>query len=625
LWQEISGKLSRYGGLYIYRDGIRVLPYGNSDFDFLDIEVRRAKSASDAFFSYRRMFGVIELSRDRNSSLREKAGREGFADNEAYRQFREILKHFLYQVAVDFFRLSGTRAERYWSERDELNRLDQARGRRARQTRMRRKSFSDGLDTFFERMGDDAPTREVNEVLSNLEGRLVSAVARTDTHAASTGIASAEAGARSELRTLEDGYVVSRPRGVGLTKTQTKLWMAYENERARLHQQVFLPAYEFVDRKVTASFTAAGMAVDRRLRFDEAVRAASDRARESVRNARRELDEAIKQASTSTHELIRDRITEADSQIQDVLARASRFDVAELSDERFTSARASFEGELSDMTLAHVSALASVTSQIARIVWPETSGIEQITFDDQVEALETDLDALREQTERDLELAQLGAAIEVINHEFEGTINAIRRSLRRIKSWADMNPALRDPYHDLRASFEHLDGYLRLFTPFHRRLYRTKIEISGAEIEKYLRDVFDRKLEASDTVLTATKKFADARIMQYPSVLYPVFVNLVDNALYWLTDYRGERRITLDATAEILIVRDSGPGVSPRDRDAIFDFGFSRKPGGTGYGLYISQEVLRREGWSLTLSAATANAGAEFVLRDDQRKQENGS
>ena len=61
LFSAISDKLNRYAGLYIYRDGIRVLPYGNSEFDFLDVELRRSKSASDAFFSYRRMFGVIEL------------------------------------------------------------------------------------------------------------------------------------------------------------------------------------------------------------------------------------------------------------------------------------------------------------------------------------------------------------------------------------------------------------------------------------------------------------------------------------------------------------------------------------------------------------------------------------
>jgi signal transduction histidine kinase len=614
LWQEISGKLNRYGGLYIYRDGIRVLPYGNSDFDFLDIELRRAKSASDYFFSYRRMFGVIEISRSDNAQLREKAGREGFADNEAYRQFREILKNFLYQLAVDFFRESGTRAERFWAERGELNRLDRARARRSRQTRVRRKEFSAELDDFFSRVDNSRPAHEVADVLGRLEGRLVAANRNSDAEA----LASAEATARSELRAVAGNYDVTRPRGVGLTKAQTKLWIAYENERASLDEDVFRPAAERVDRIVSGAYAEAGVTVDRRLRFDEALRAASEQTREAVRGSRRELDQASKQSSQQARDLGRDRIAAAEALVQDLLARTARLDVTHLDDDQFASSRASFEAELADAARIHVNALRSVTDQITGIVWPTGADSDQVTFDDEVEALETDLDALRDQTERDLELAQLGAAIEVINHEFEGTINAIRRSLRRIKSWADANPALRDPYRDLRASFEHLDGYLRLFTPFHRRLYRTPVEISGAEIEKYLRDVFDRKLEASNTTLVATENFANLRIMHYPSVLYPVFVNLVDNALFWLADYRGERVITLDAKDGALFVRDSGLGVAPRDREEIFDFGFSRKPGGTGYGLYISREILKREGWSLQLAPARADVGAEFVLREDQ-------
>lgn len=243
---------------------------------------------------------------------------------------------------------------------------------------------------------------------------------------------------------------------------------------------------------------------------------------------------------------------------------------------------------------------------------------------DEVEALETDLEALRERADEDLEMIQLGTAIEIINHEFEGTVNAIRRSLRRIKSWADANPALREPYRDLRASFEHLDGYLRLFTPFHRRLYRTPVEIAGAEIEKFLRDVFEKKLEAAEVELVATKAFGEHRVVQFPSVIYPVFVNLVDNALYWLADYRGQRTITLDARGQKLIVRDSGPGIPARDRDAVFEFGFSRKPGGSGYGLFISREVLRREGWSLELSPTSPDAGAEFVISEAPKKGRRG-
>ena len=40
LWKNIYYKTNRIGGLYIYRDGIRVLPYGDSDVDFLHIEKR---------------------------------------------------------------------------------------------------------------------------------------------------------------------------------------------------------------------------------------------------------------------------------------------------------------------------------------------------------------------------------------------------------------------------------------------------------------------------------------------------------------------------------------------------------------------------------------------------------
>ena len=37
-YARIKAKGDKFGGLYIYRDNIRVLPYGDSDYDFLDIE-----------------------------------------------------------------------------------------------------------------------------------------------------------------------------------------------------------------------------------------------------------------------------------------------------------------------------------------------------------------------------------------------------------------------------------------------------------------------------------------------------------------------------------------------------------------------------------------------------------
>ena len=40
------------------------------------------------------MICYIELTRENNSTLQEKAGREGFIENKAYKQFRSIIENF---------------------------------------------------------------------------------------------------------------------------------------------------------------------------------------------------------------------------------------------------------------------------------------------------------------------------------------------------------------------------------------------------------------------------------------------------------------------------------------------------------------------------------------------------
>ena len=117
---RMAKKLDRIGGLYIYRDGIRVQPYGDSDFDWLDIERNRTLGAAYYFYSYRRMFGFVGLTHGENDALSEKAGREGFRDNLAYRQLRSILMNFFQQTAGDFFRETGKYSDLHLEKRGEL-------------------------------------------------------------------------------------------------------------------------------------------------------------------------------------------------------------------------------------------------------------------------------------------------------------------------------------------------------------------------------------------------------------------------------------------------------------------------------------------------------------------------
>ena len=109
-------------------------------------------------------------------------------------------------------------------------------------------------------------------------------------------------------------------------------------------------------------------------------------------------------------------------------------------------------------------------------------------------------------------------------------------------------------------------------------------------------------------------------ILSFRSVYYPVFVNLVDNAIFWLKDIpqredkHEQRTIFMDYRDGKIYIKDSGPGVSVRDTERIFEPGFSRKPGGAGLGLYIVKEALKGVDCDIDIQVPIPDAGACFVI-----------
>ena len=252
-------------------------------------------------------------------------------------------------------------------------------------------------------------------------------------------------------------------------------------------------------------------------------------------------------------------------------------------------------------------------------------GLEQI---DVTEALEEELEELRSKEFAGLQLAQVGMALGIVHHEFASTILSVRNSLRRLKPWADANNKLNPLYQDIRSSFDHLDGYLTLFAPLDRRLQRRRVRIAGVEIVRFLNELFGDRLKRHEVELIATDAFKEMVIVGYPSSFYPSFVNLIDNAIFWVGHKPvGERRIVLDGQGRAFTVSDSGPGISPRDAVAVFEMGFTRRPTGRGMGLYISRQVLAQVGYSLTLDPPADGQGATFriaPLNDDDDVVETG-
>jgi signal transduction histidine kinase len=596
MWARLTEKMTKIGGLYIYRDGIRVLPYGNNDYDFIDIERNRSKNAARYYFSYRRMFGVVELDSSKNGALKEKAGREGFRENRAYREFRQVLTNFFLQTAVDFFREEGTASDAWKEVRADLKKADAARQRRERLRTSRKREFQTTLSERIEWLSEGRPLRDVEELLQRAGSDLAGIAGITPPEEAASTYLETEINTRKALDDIRDIYRVRPPSQVGLGRQTRTEWDSYRGSIQRLEEEVFGPAEDRLAKMVGSAAALFDVAVDRRLRLERGVTESAQAAKSRVRTEANRLRKSLGAVTDSTSELIAGALRDLDLLTEQTQSESASIDVDALDDVSFERRRR----ELEQRVLAALDDRTERFQQLAlRLDGVTTAAGEEDLAD--VEALEQDeLIALRARADADLELMQLGTAISVINHEFLGNVRSLRANLRRLKAWADRNEGLGRVYRDLRASFDHLDGYLTLFTPLQRRLHRTKVQIVGVEIEKFVRDLFEERLQRHDVRLEATVRFRDHRLTGYPSTIYPVFVNLVDNAIWWVKD-RHRREVQLQAREGIMSVVDTGPGVPDRDVEQIFELGFTRKPAGRGTGLYVARQILRREGYDLTV------------------------
>ncbi len=81
---------------YLYRDGVRVYPYGDPDDDWLNIDVTRGTGRAGDFFSNDQVVGWIDISQKENPDLRDKTSREGLIEKGiAVRDFMFLIPTFL--------------------------------------------------------------------------------------------------------------------------------------------------------------------------------------------------------------------------------------------------------------------------------------------------------------------------------------------------------------------------------------------------------------------------------------------------------------------------------------------------------------------------------------------------
>lgn len=620
-WAILRSKVDRIGGLYIYRNNIRVLPYGDNDYDFLDIEKNRSKRFSSGFFSFRRIFGAVEILGIENSNLIEKAGREGFIENKAYREFQSILKNLFNQLVADFFDDGGNtpQSEYYNEKKAEFNRIKEALARQDKKAKIKKAKCIQALDSFFASLDNNSIQHQVSIILENFKSELNSIIYLKDHDEASERLLQYESKYRKTLSDYRKNLLVDFPRGFTVTQNIQQYYDNYCAELKKLDVTLFKKAYDTIDALIVDYTNKLDLEISKRKRLQQSVEQISVEAMAINRKKKTELSKAVSDISTKIKQLTNDLILDLDTQIKEVKLQFGELSTKEAENFDLVLERKRMEDEIESISQRNTVVMEQVIRQLESFYVSKDAG-EIVTNDQLSDAMSEELEDLRERVQADVELSQLGLAVGILHHEFGSTIKSIRSSLRDLKAWSDIDSNLSSVYQNIKINFEHLDRYLTVFTPLNRRLYRQKEEIKYIDINNFLLDLFGARLERHRIQLKHTKGFARYHIYGFRSTFYPVFVNIVDNAIYWLSQSDVENKtIRLHSDSDnTFYISNNGPAISVKDKERIFDLRFTRKPGGRGLGLNISKQVLKEEGFDICLDMPHNDSTVTFKIFKEQ-------
>jgi len=219
-------------------------------------------------------------------------------------------------------------------------------------------------------------------------------------------------------------------------------------------------------------------------------------------------------------------------------------------------------------------------------------------------------------------LATLGQIIDVVLHEGRTPVAAIaneamlaQRDIERAGDNALEPQVLQKRLSTITQQAEMLSTLFRRLSPFSGRKRGRPAQIS---IEDTIADacaLFRKRIDELHVDVrqpgTRTMVTVDQAEMQQ------IFVNLLDNALYWLEKApQGKRSIAVEVSQRpgelVILFSDSGPGVPEDVRDRIFDPYFSTKPDGVGLGLTIAGETAAEYDGALELISGGPLPGATF-------------
>lgn len=579
-------KLELYSGLFIYRDGFRVLPYGRPDTDFLEFEERRSRHAGTYFFSKRRMFGYIEISRKENEKLKDKSSREGFINNAAYRDFRTDLISFFKDLAKKYF---ATKAEFDYkkTQQEELEKQAQIAEQERQRDIEERKKFAQQLKILPNQL--EGLKKEYNELLKKLESKtLESEISYNEIQTLLSDLD------KCKIKYAE--YKLAKPVRYKPTPLQKTNFKAYQDQ------------YELFSQLINNSSTVIKK-VRTKLKVHELFQEFESK------------NQLFQNSLVSQFSQYEENLNLTFEKIRRQISNEKTFFISEFSNKYSEIIpRRDDANAISDSLALLEGLFREAKERLTNRIEPFLKHLERVSLevneDDLVGYFKDQFEEMKKEWEQTYELAQLGIAVEIIDHQFNALYSQLAENIKSLNGHLKQGEDSKIKYDLLLNSFNHLEDNYQLLQPLYRTTGRIRKNVTASELFDYAKEFFRERLDKNKIKLEISDAAKKWTVFSYESIFKPVVINIINNAIFWLQPVEN-RVIRFDVIDNLLLIMNSGVPMDDSVLEDIFNLFFSERPKGRGIGLYLAKKSLNGIGFDIrATNDNTLNLlkGACFVI-----------
>jgi signal transduction histidine kinase len=230
-----------------------------------------------------------------------------------------------------------------------------------------------------------------------------------------------------------------------------------------------------------------------------------------------------------------------------------------------------------------------------------------------------DLEKSRADLVRAAKLAVVGEMAAAMAHEVRTPLGIIRSSAQMLEREPGLSQTGREMLGFMLGESDRLnrlvDTLLECARPRPPVFRRNSL---NAIVQRVL-DLLSMQARKKNIRLRAEFESEDDELFCDEEQIVQVLLNLVMNALQ-MTLPDGEVAVRVQAGAEgpILLVDDSGPGLSPEHAARVFDPFFTQREGGIGLGLTVVQQIVKAHDADISTGASPAG-GARFRVAFPKR------